>query len=75
MTYLVSSLLSVNAAAVRSTSVLAPERHADSSRLSSPLIERLARLERRRVQMKTDRRTSVTRILDAMQTHRIWTPH
>ena len=55
----------------RAPSVLAPERHSDSTRRAGPLIKRLTCLEWRRIQMKTDRRTRVAGVLHAVQTHRI----
>jgi len=74
VTHFFSSLLRATDADVggrRATSVLAPERHSDSSRLSSSLIKRLTRLKWRRIEMKTDRWTGVTGVLHTVQTHRI----
>ena len=53
--------------------MLAPEHHPDCSRHPGPLIERPARAERRRIQVKADRRAAVARILHPVEAHRIYT--
>ena len=54
-------------------SVLAPEPHADGSRHSRALVERPARLERRRVEMQTYRPAAVTGVLHTVHAHRVYT--
>ena len=54
-------------------SVLAPEPHADGSRHTRALVERPARLERRRVEMQTYRTAAVTGVLHTVHAHRVYT--